>query len=127
MKFQGPAIIAALFAVGWLLWFYRHTAAGRIVYLWLGPRPNVGELWSSYQLRWAFYSLNWLAQIVVVFVVLNVVLVALPKIQEHHLPWAFQFGLVLGATMAVLSFVAFGLRAANRGFLARIPRLRLRR
>jgi len=40
-----------------------HSSLAKAAFTWMGPRPIIGDSWARYQLRWALYSLGWLAQI----------------------------------------------------------------
>lgn len=109
---KGFALILIVLAVLWLLWAYRDSFAGRIAFSWLGPRPVVGERRSSYRWRWALYSCNWLAQMVLICGVLNIVLSAFDA-EENAFSLFALVALTFGSAMALFAFVFFALSAAK--------------
>lgn len=112
---------AAVAAVVVILRLFANSFVGRVTFSWMGPKPQKGETWATYQWRWAMYSLDWLIQVMVLFALVNGVLIALPQAREHQLLRVFQFGLTLGLGMALLAFLAFVARAAKARFLGPNP------
>ena len=70
---------------------------------------------------WAVYSFDWLIQILVLFGVVNGVLVLFPQTQDHHLLFAFYFGLVVGLGTALVAFLAFLCKATKAHLLGPNP------
>ena len=116
---------AAIAVVVFLLRVFANTFVSRVAFSWMGPRPNDGENWATYQWRWATYSFDWLIQVVVLFVLVNGALILFPQTQEFQVLWALQFGLALGLAMALLAFVAFVAKAIKARFLGPNPKYEL--
>jgi hypothetical protein len=117
-------IIGVYAVIGLVLFLVRllaHTLVDRIAFSWMGPIPAIGELWSTYQWRWATYSLDWLIQITVLFGCLNALFMLYPETQQYQLLFAFQFALALGLGMALLACVGFLIRCAKARFLGPNP------
>jgi hypothetical protein len=101
--------IACFYTLVWVaLWLLRrrsNSILSRFAFSWNGPFPIVGERKSQFQLRQAFFALNWLAQIALVSALLVVIhLYELLELVET-LQFVLMFALGIGAGMAVLSSI----------------------
>ena len=104
----------ALYAAIWLLSLFPRSTVTRFAFSWFGPVPRQGESWTKYQLRWAFYSLDWLGQVAFLFLLLYSAAYFFPAIAQHQMFLAFAaFGLPIGAGMALLAALAFFIKAAK--------------
>jgi len=109
------------FALFLVLRFRSNSAIARAAFTWMGPRPIVSDSWARYQLRWALYSLGWLAQIVLIFCVLWAASVWFPQVQNQVWWQVFWFALPLGAGMALLAAIGFLAKSAKARVLGPNP------
>ena len=108
------AFYVALFAAIWLLSLFPRSAISRIAFSWFGPVPREGESWARYQLRWAFYSLDWLGQIVLLLLLLYGTVYLFPTIEQNQIFLMFAaFALPIGAVMALSAALTFFIKAAK--------------
>jgi hypothetical protein len=100
----------------WLLMGPGRTLA-RVAVAWIGPRPVIGQPWSTHQASWAMYSFAWLCQIALVFSALYFLESRFASITSH--PWflGVSFGLTLGAGMALLATIGVLSKAAKAQYL----------
>jgi len=110
-----------LVAILWLLRLLPQSAAARIAFSWFGPVPRDGESLAMYQLRWAFYSLDWLSQIAVVFAVLVGAAFLWPSFGEYQVFTVGTFALSIGGAMALAATVAFLLKAGKARYFGPNP------
>lgn len=105
-----------------LLALYPRSVVVQIALLWIGPKPIFGESWAQYQFRWGIYSLVWLGQIVVLFLILLGVAYVYPIIENHE-AFLILTGLALpiGAGMAVLAAFSFFVKAAKAKYFGPNP------
>jgi hypothetical protein len=112
----------ALFAAIWMLRLFPRSTVSRIAFSWFGPVQREGESWAQYQLRWAFYSLDWLGQIAFLLALLYGVAYLLPGIAEHQAFLIFAaFALPIGAGMALLATAAFLVKAVKARYIGPNP------
>lgn len=115
-----------IFAVGlvgvlWLLRLFPRSSVARIAFSWFGPVPRDGESWAKYQLRWAFYSLDWLSQIAVLFAALFGAVYLWPSFAEHQLFQVAGFALSLAGVTALVAALAFLTKAGKARYLGPNP------
>jgi hypothetical protein len=116
--FFGAALLAAI----WVLSLFPRSTVTRIAFSWIGPVPLEGETWAKYQLRWAFYALDWLGQIVFLFAVLYGAAYFYPSIEEHQAFLVFAtFALPIAGGMALVATLAFLLKAAKARYVGPNP------
>ncbi len=122
MEYRIIAFWVAVYVVIWLLSLYPRSTVSRIAFSWFGPAPREGESWAKYQLRWAFYSLDWLGQIAFLFALLFGAAYLYPGIEKRDLFLAVAaLGLPIGAGMAVLAMLAFLIKAAKARYIGPNP------
>jgi hypothetical protein len=122
MELRIIAFWVAVYAVIWLLSLYPRSTVSRIAFSWFGPAPREGESWAKYQLRWAFYALDWFGQTAVLFALLYGAAYLYPGIEEHELFLVFAaLGLPIGAGMALLAAVGFFIKAAKARYVGPNP------
>jgi hypothetical protein len=112
-------IWAMIYAALWFLRSRPNSSVAGMAFLWLGPRPIVGETFSRYQVKWAFYSLIWLFFIAAGFSYCEV---ALARNASSSL-WlqGIAFGLALGGTAAAVGTLGFLMKAAKAYFFGPNP------
>ncbi len=122
MEHRIIAFWVAIYAGFWLLSLYPRNIVSRIAFSWFGPVPHEGESWARYQLRWAFYALDWLGQIAFLFALLYGAAYLYPGIEKHELFLAFAaLGLPIGAGMALLAAISFSIKAAKARYVGPNP------
>jgi len=117
--------IAIFWVVVWAaLYAMKHmpnSVVTRTAYTWIGPVQIEGQLWSTFQLRWAMYSFSWLCQIALIVSVL-MYLVSI-KVLTFEATW-FQvllFALPLGAGIALLATIGFLFKAFKAKYIGPNP------
>ena len=116
------AFYIALFAVIWALSLFPRSTVARMAFSWFGPVPREGESWARYQLRWAFYALDWLGQIALLFALFYGAAYFYPPVGEHELFLVFAaLALPIGGGMAVLAMAAFLVKAAKARYIGPNP------
>lgn len=119
---------ACVYVLIWLLALFPRSMASRIAFSWVDPEPQHGESWARYQLRWAFYSLDWLAQILILLLVLSGVTYFHPAIQDNGWYIALAaFALPLGAALrcaalALLAASGFSIKALKAWYFGPNPK-----
>lgn len=113
---------AVLFATIWVLSLFPRSIITRIAFSWIGPVPREGETWGQYQLRWAFYALDWFGQIVFIFALLYGAAYFYPGVEDHQWFLVYAaFALPIAGGMALLATVAFLLKAAKARYIGPNP------
>lgn len=105
----------------WLLRLRPNSLVSRTAFTWLGPKPNIGESWSRYQLRWGMYSLSWLLQFVMVFSALLAVVAKWKPVEIEGFVGILMFALPIGIAMAGLAALGFCVIAAKAHLLGPNP------
>jgi hypothetical protein len=105
----------------WLLRLRPNSLVSRTAFTWFGPKPNVGELWARYQLRWSLYSLGWLIQFALVFSALLFAIAKWHLVELEGFVGVLLFALPIGIAMAGLAAVGFGVKAAKARWLGPNP------
>ena len=99
-----------------LIWILRRNPESKIshfAFSWIGPEPHVGEIYSSFQIRWAIYSFCWLCQFMVVLSVLFLLAKNFPAMQEQAWFKVLLFALPFGIGIATLAMIGFLLKAGK--------------
>jgi len=97
----------AVYGFIWLLRRNPQNVVSRAAFVWIGPRPVVGETWASFQLRWASYSFGWLCQFALALSALLVVVSHFPSVGEEAWFRVMLFALPLGVGVALLAMLGF--------------------
>ena len=112
----------ALFAGIWLLSLFPRSTVTRMAFSWFGPIPKEGESFARYQLRWAFYSFDWLGQIFCLLLLFYLASYFYPGIEQNQAFLVFAaFALPIGGGMALLAAVTFLIKAAKARYLGPNP------
>jgi hypothetical protein len=113
---------AVLLVALWLIRLFPGSIFSRIAFSWIGPVPLDGETWGRYQVRWAFYALDWLGQLAILLLLLIVAAYFFPSIQEKQVFLVFAaFALPMGAVMALVAALTYFIKAAKARYVGPNP------
>jgi len=114
MEHRIIAFFAAVMVTLWLLSLFPRSKLSMIAFTWIGPEPLRGESWMRYQLRWAFYSLDWCMQCAALLLLLYLASNIAPGLEGNQVFLMFAaFALPICIGMALLATITFALKAAK--------------
>ena len=110
-----------VYAIVWVLRRHPENVVSQAAFAWIGPRPEIGESWARFQLRWASYSFGWLCRFSLLFSALFVLAAYAPSSSEQTWFRVVSFALILGIGVALLALLGFLFRAGKAHWLGPNP------